>query len=63
MLTSRLILLYRASPITDVALSTLANALGMFAVVLIIFYQWVQITAKRAAEAKLPAAPKPVEVL
>lgn len=49
---------YRASPISDVALTTLSNCLALFAVVGIIGLHFIDINAKRAAEAKLTSTQK-----
>lgn len=39
-------------PISDLFLTSLANGLGALAVLLIVVYQFVEVNAKRAAEAQ-----------
>lgn len=39
--------------ITDVFLTSLSNSLGALAVILIVVYQFVEVNAKRTAEAEL----------
>lgn len=52
--------------ITDVFLTSLSNSLGALAVILIVVYQFVEVNAKRGAEAdaaEVAAGSSPVEAM